>query len=98
MTALTTRGHLNKELGALDVYDEGDGVVDSHAAGPVTLGDEGGEASAPAVSHGEVDDQVEVVLLQVVHNAPLLLFVGDLTDLLLKGPVHGLHLGVTCKG
>ena len=83
---------LNEELGALDVDDERDRVVDGHASGPVAFGDEGGEPAAAAVPHGEVDDQVEVVLLQVVHDAALLLFGGTVAVLLLERPIHCCHL------
>lgn len=83
---------LDEELGALDVDDERDRVVDGHASRPVALGDEGGEPAAAAVPHGEVDDQIEVVLLQVVHDAALLLFGGTIAVLLLERPIHCCHL------
>ncbi len=83
---------LDEELGALDVDDERDRVVDGHASRPVAFGDEGGEPAASAVPHGEVDDQIEVVFLQVVHDAALLLFSGTLTLVLLKRPIHRCHL------
>lgn len=84
--------HLDEELGALDVDDERDRVVDGHASRPVALGDKGGEPATAAVPHGQIDDQIEVVLLQVVHDAALLLFVGILVVVLLKRPVHRFHL------
>lgn len=85
--------YLNKELGALDIDDEGDGVVDSHTPGPVAFGDKGGEPSTSAVPHGEVNDKVEVVLLQVVHDAALLLFGGTfIAVVLLKRPIDCSHL------
>lgn len=89
---LTRDPHLHKHLGALDVDDEGHRVVHSQAARAVTLGDERGEAAAPGVPHGQVDHQVKVVLLQVVHDAPLLLLVGAVRVVLLERPVHGHHL------
>lgn len=83
---------LDKELGALDIDDERDRVVDGHASRPVAFGDEGGEPAAPTVPHGEVDDQIEVVFLQVVHDAALLLLSGTLAVVLLKRPIHRCHL------
>lgn len=84
---------LDKELGALDIDDERDRVVDGHASRPVAFGDKGGEPATSAVPHGEVDDKIKVVFLQVVHDAALLLFSGTLTVfLLLKRPVHCCHL------
>lgn len=88
----TNEFDLDKELGALDVDDERDGVVDGHASCPVALGDEGGEPATSTVPHGKVDDQIKVVFLQVVHDAALLLFGGTLAHLLLKWPVHCFHL------
>lgn len=85
--------YLNKELGALDIDDERDRVVDSHTPGPVAFGDKGGEPSTSAVPHGEVNDKVEVVLLQVVHDAALLLFGGTfIAVVLLKRPIDCSHL------
>lgn len=83
---------LDEQLGALDVDDERDGVVDGHASRPVAFGDEGGEPAAATVPHGEVDDQIEVVFLQVVHDAALLLFSGTPAVFLLKRPIHRCHL------
>ena len=87
--------YLYEHLGAFDVNDEGHRVVHSHTACAVTLGDEGGEASTARVPHGQVDHQVEVVLLQVVHDAPLLLLVGAVRLILLEWPVHRHHLPST---
>lgn len=83
---------LDEELGALDVDDERDRVVDGHASRPVAFGDKGGEPATATVPHGEVDDQIEVVFLQVVHDAALLLFRGTPAVILLERPIHRRHL------
>ena len=60
----------NKELGALDVRDEGDAVVDGHPARPVAVGGhEGADPPGARGAHGQVDDQVEVLAAQVVGHA-----------------------------
>lgn len=82
---------LDKEFGALDIDDERDGVVDGHASRPVAFGNKGGEPATPAVPHGEVDDQIEVVFLQVVHDAALFVFGGTLA-VVLKRPIHCCNL------
>lgn len=87
-----SRTDLHEQLGALDVDDERHRVIDGHASRAVALGDEGRESAAAAVPHGEVDHQVEVVLLQVVHDATLLLLVGAAAVVLLEWPVHCCHL------
>ena len=84
--------NLNKELGAFDVNDERDGVVHRHAPRPVAFGDKRGEPSTSAVPHGQVDDQIKVVLLQVVHDAALLLLRRTPVVVLLKRPIDRLHL------
>lgn len=83
---------LDKELGAFDIDDERDRVVDGHASRPVAFGDKGGEPATSTVPHGEVDDQIEVVFLQVVHDAALLLLSGTRTVILLEWPIHCRHL------
>lgn len=87
-----TISNLHKEFGALDVDDEGDRVINGHASRSVAFGDEGGEPATSAVPHGEVDDQIEVVFLQVVHDAALLLFSGTHAVILLKRPINSFHL------
>lgn len=87
-----TISNLHKEFGALDVDDEGDRVIHGHAPRPVAFGDEGGEPATSAVPHGEVDDQIKMVFLQVVHDAALLLFSGTPAVILLKRPIHSFHL------
>lgn len=91
--ALFESPYLDEELGALDVDDKRHRVVNGHAPGPVAFGDEGRKPPAATVPHGEIDDQVEVVVRQVVHDAALLLFGGTFAVLLLfKRPIDRSHL------
>lgn len=55
--------HLNKELSAFDVSNEWYGVVNGHSTSAVTFGHKGGQASSTRVPHGQIDDQVKMVLL-----------------------------------
>lgn len=90
--------YLNKELGAFDIDDEWDRVVDGHTSRPVAFGNEGREPATAAVPHGEVDDQVKMVFFQVVHDAALLLFSGTIAVvILLKWPIDRCHLERTCQ-
>lgn len=83
--------NLNKKFSALDVSDERHRVVDGHSACAVPFGHKGRQASPTRVSQRQIDDQVKMVLLQIVHDVPLFVFVGKVT-LLLKLPVHSHHL------
>ena len=53
---------LHHHLGTLDISDEGHRVVDGHTPGAVTLSHEGGRCPGTTIPHGQVDDQVKLVL------------------------------------
>lgn len=82
---------LNKKFSTLDVRDKRHGVVDGHSTCAVTFGHEGRQASSTGVPQRQIDDQVKMVLLQIVHDVPLFVLVGKVT-LLLKLPIHSHHL------
>lgn len=91
-TGHQSKTDLNKELGAFNINDERDWVVHRHAPRPVTFGDERGEPSTSTVPHGQVDDQIKVILFQIVHDAALLLFGRTPVVILLKRPIDCCHL------
>ena len=88
---------LHKHLGALDVGDERDGVIDGHASCAVTLRHKRRRGPGPSVTHRQVDDEVELVVGKVVGDGALVdavLFVRAFLARVLVRPVHRLHLQV----
>ena len=83
--------YLDDEFGALDVGDERHRVVYGHAAGAVSLSDEGRGGPGPSVPHRQVDDEVQTVLHQIVRDRALVHAPLAVSSIFIR-PVNSLHL------
>lgn len=79
----------NQHLGALHVGDKWHRVVYRQAPRAVPVRHEGRHPTGAAIAHGQVDDQVKLLLCQEVRQVVQLPAGG--VDVF-ERPLHGLHL------